>query len=93
MTTTIKVQERGVITLPKRIRERAGLSTGVMIDLEERDGAIVMRPVSRLDPDLLADVESALDDLRMGRASPIFSSIAEFKKYMSARHKGKRASR
>ena len=93
MTTTIKVQERGVITLPKRIRERAGLSTGVMIDLEERDGAIVMRPVSRLDPDLLADVESALDDLRMGRASPIFSSIAELNKYMSARHKGKRASR
>jgi len=89
----IKVQERGVITLPKRIRERAGLSPGAIVDIEERDGAVVMRPVSKLDPELLRDLKSALEDLRTGRASPIFHSVADFKKYMSTRRKGKRVAR
>ncbi len=83
----IKVQERGVITLPKRIRERTGFSAGTMISVEERGGEVVMRPVSTLDPELLADVKSALDDLWNGRASPIFDSVAGFKKYMSVRRK------
>jgi len=92
MKTTIKVQDRGVITLPKRMRERAGFSAGAMVDIEERDGEIVMRPVSTLGPELLADLKSALEDLRTGRASPAFESIGDFKKYMAARRGDKKRS-
>ena len=91
--TTIKVQERGVITLPKKIRDEVGIDRDTLIDIETRDGSVIMRPVSRLHPDLLADLKSALEDLRMGNVSPPFRSGAELETYMAAKRKRNRSRR
>ena len=80
--TTIKMQSRGVLTLPKKIREKAGLSSGSLIDIEVSDGQVTMRAVSRLDRELAKAVSDAVDDIREGRATPVFSSIKEFDAYM-----------
>lgn len=93
MQTTIKIQARGVLTLPKKIREKAGLDAGSLVDVEVSDGQVTMRAVSRLDPELLADVRQSLADLKAGRVSPAFSSIEEFKTYMKNKRRQKHLAR
>lgn len=82
--TTIKVQERGVITLPKKIREKTGFSAGAIVDIEEKGGAIIMRPVSRLDPELQEGLRAALHDLKTGNYIT-FSTVEEFQKHRKAK--------
>lgn len=84
-TITIKMQARGVLTLPKKIRTRMGIDTGDIVELAERDGKIFIEPMSHIDAELRKDVRQALEDLRTGRASPAFSSVREFKAYMKAK--------
>lgn len=91
MQTTIKIQARGVITLPKKIRDKAGLSAGSIVDIEAKDGQVTMRAVSRLDPEVMEDVRKSLEDLRAGRVTPAFSTINEFKAYM--KNKRRRSAR
>ena len=90
---TVKMQARGVLTLPKKMRDKIGLSDGVLVDIDARDGEIVVRPASRLDPAVLADVHASLEDLRAGRVSPLFSSVKEFKEYMKAKRTMEKRSR
>ncbi|MBM3260889.1 AbrB/MazE/SpoVT family DNA-binding domain-containing protein [Candidatus Kaiserbacteria bacterium] len=84
MSTTIKVQERGVITLPKRLRDKVGITPGAMFDVEEHGGTIVMKPVSHIAPEILQDLKSALEDLRAGNFIT-FSTIEEFHKKRQAK--------
>ena len=45
-----KISEKGQITIPKSIRKSLGLFTGQLLDLEERTGTIIIRPVHTSDP-------------------------------------------
>ena len=90
MQTTIKIQARGVVTLPKKIREKAGLNAGSIVDIEARNGKVTMRAVPRLDPSLVQAARDALNDLKTGRASPVFSSIKELSEYMKNKRRQKR---
>jgi len=61
-TLNIQIGKRGVLTLPKVIRERYGLEPGDMITLRDLGGSIVLTPGrSRVD-DLADRVRKALDD-------------------------------
>jgi len=42
---TIKLRERGQMTLPAKIRKRLGLSEGNLILVEEKDGWIILKPL------------------------------------------------
>ncbi|MCL4414072.1 MAG: AbrB/MazE/SpoVT family DNA-binding domain-containing protein [Actinobacteria bacterium] len=44
MRTTI--DKAGRIVVPKQIRDRLHLSEGCLLDIEERDGAVELRPAS-----------------------------------------------
>lgn len=77
MITTVKMQARGVLTLPKKVREAAGLDEQSILDIETRDGSIVMRPRPMMDPGLIADIKASLRDLKEGNYIE-FSSIQEF---------------
>jgi AbrB family looped-hinge helix DNA binding protein len=46
MAETLLVSERGQVTLPKRLRERLSITTGSALIVEERDGALVLRPAA-----------------------------------------------
>jgi AbrB family looped-hinge helix DNA binding protein len=43
-----QLQEDSRITLPKAILERLGFSAGDQFDVSEKDGALFLKPVSRL---------------------------------------------
>ncbi|MBI1791243.1 MAG: AbrB/MazE/SpoVT family DNA-binding domain-containing protein [Acidobacteria bacterium] len=46
MRTTI--DQAGRVTIPKAVRERAGLTPGVELDIEYRDGRVEIEAVSRI---------------------------------------------
>jgi AbrB family looped-hinge helix DNA binding protein len=41
---TLLVSDRGQVTLPKRLRDRLSIAPGSALVIEERDGALVLRP-------------------------------------------------
>lgn len=47
MSTSI-ISEKGQITLPSAIRKKARLSPGTRVEVEFRDGEIILRPIKRL---------------------------------------------
>jgi AbrB family looped-hinge helix DNA binding protein len=45
--TNITVSERGQIVIPKAIRSKLGIERGQVLEVDEVEGAIVMRPQGR----------------------------------------------
>jgi len=43
-STILRIGRKGVIVIPKRIRESLGLKEGSYVTIELREGAIVLRP-------------------------------------------------
>ena len=41
---TTRISERGQVVIPKEIREQLGLERGQLLEVEESEGAILMRP-------------------------------------------------
>jgi len=44
MTTTIQINKRGTLTLPKELRKRLGLEKGGVIIAETSDDGIILKP-------------------------------------------------
>ena len=44
MTTTIQINKRGTLTLPKELRKRLGLEKGGVIIAEVSDNGIILKP-------------------------------------------------
>ncbi|PAP74557.1 hypothetical protein BSZ37_20470 [Rubrivirga marina] len=53
----VQVRDRGVITLPKPLRERYGLGTGDVLDIVDLDGVFVLSPRASVVPELAAEIE------------------------------------
>ena len=53
-TTTLRVAQRGVVTLPKSIRDTYGLEEGDLLTLIDLGGVFVLSPKSA-EVDMLAD--------------------------------------
>ncbi len=78
---TIKLQQRGVITLPKSIRDSLDLSEGDVFSVSEVGGKIVLeRPLG--DTELLKDIKHSLSEIKQGKFIE-FGSIDEFRKKLS----------
>jgi len=41
----VKVHKKGIIAIPKEIRERAGIKEGMLLLIEAREGELVLRPL------------------------------------------------
>lgn len=54
---TLQVRDRGVVTLPKPLRERYGLGTGDVLDVVDLDGVFVLSPRASVVPELAAEIE------------------------------------
>ena len=55
--TAVQVRDRGVVTLPKPIRERYGLGVGDVLDVVDLDGGFVLSPRASVVPELAAEIE------------------------------------
>lgn len=53
----VQVRDRGVVTLPKSIRERYGLGTGDVLDVLDLDGVFVLSPRTSVVPELAAEID------------------------------------
>lgn len=82
---TIKLQQRGTLTLPKKIRKSLSLEEGSVLRISERDEQIVLERVDSSDADLLRDIKQSLADIKQGRFIE-FGSIPEFKKKLKEYH-------
>jgi AbrB family looped-hinge helix DNA binding protein len=90
--TLSKITRNHQVSIPKSIRERLGLQEGDYVEVEERDGEIVMIPKKLIDadqawfwtPDWQAGERRADEDIKAGRVSGPFKTIDELKKHLGA---------
>jgi AbrB family looped-hinge helix DNA binding protein len=74
---TIKLQQRGVLTLPKKLRDQLGLTEGQSFRVDVKDNQIILEPeLSAHDRQLMEDIRESLEDLKHGRYIE-FSTIDE----------------
>lgn len=76
--STIKLQQRGTLTLPKKLRESLNLSEGSVLRISEQEGRIVLESAEKADTALLHDIKHSLNDIKEGKFIE-FGSIPEFK--------------
>jgi len=75
---TIKLQQRGLLTLPKKLRDTLGLEEGQIMRVEEKDGKIILEPqATDLDRELALAVKQGIEDIKAGRFIE-FSTTKEF---------------
>lgn len=55
MRENIVVSNRGQITLPVTLRKRIGIQPGSVVIIEEREGALVLRPAAVLEVESYSD--------------------------------------
>ncbi|MEX0599493.1 MAG: AbrB/MazE/SpoVT family DNA-binding domain-containing protein, partial [Rhodothermales bacterium] len=54
---TIQLRKRGVLTLPKEMRERYGLHEGDALQVIDLDGVFVLTPMVPMVPELAREIE------------------------------------
>ncbi len=79
MITTVKMQARGVLTLPKKLRTRMNFSAGSIVQVKEQDGGIFIAPASSFEKELHEDIRRSLKEFGDGNYIA-FSTIKEFHK-------------
>ena len=57
--TNVIVSTRGQITLPSDLRRRLGIREGGIVTLEERNGALILRPAAVFELTMYGDQETA----------------------------------
>lgn len=88
----VKVTRNFQVSIPKQIRDALRLQEGDLIEVEERDGEIVMTPKRLIDadqawfwtPEWQKGEREADEDIRAGRLSGPFENIEELKKHLEA---------
>ena len=86
-TVAVQIQDRCVITLPKKLRDRWGLAKGDFLNVSIADDAeeAVMQPVATINKDILRASQKALKELRAGKSSGAFSSMDDFERSLGLR--------
>ena len=75
---TVKLQQRGLLTLPKKLRDILSLEEGQVLSIKHVDGKIILEPQqTSIDKQLAADIKQGIADIKNGRFIE-FSSTAEF---------------
>ncbi|MEM0960913.1 MAG: AbrB/MazE/SpoVT family DNA-binding domain-containing protein [Bacteroidota bacterium] len=54
---TVQLRERGVVTIPKAVRDRYGLGAGDAMSFLDLDGVFVLSPKGAVVPELAAEIE------------------------------------
>jgi AbrB family looped-hinge helix DNA binding protein len=77
---TIKLQQRGLLTLPKKLRDALSLKEGQILTVEQTNGKIILEPqTSTVDNDLAQALTQGLEDIKRGKFIE-FGSTTEFHK-------------
>jgi AbrB family looped-hinge helix DNA binding protein len=63
---TIKIQQRGLLTLPKKIRDALGLEEGQVLQVTQSGQQIILEPQPALDRELAEAITQGLADIKAG---------------------------
>ena len=77
----VKIGKRGVITLPKKMRDTLGITEGGVLTVREKNGTLVLEPHCAEDDSVLAEIRKGLEDIKQGRYIE-FDSAKEFRQKM-----------
>ena len=85
----VRVTRNYQVSIPKSVRDALGLAEGDLIEVEERDGEIVMVPKRLIDaaqawfwsPEWQRGEREVDEDIRAGRVIGPFKSVKELKKH------------
>jgi|GEM_PF-979596 len=77
MNTTVKLQQRGVLTLPKKLRDALDLEEGQTLRIEKRDGGFFVEPQVTMPAELVESIRQSKKDIENGDYIT-FGSIEEF---------------
>ena len=72
----IKVNQRGVITLPKKLRTSLGITEGGLLGVREKDGTLVLEPQQTSTDPVLIDIRNGLQEIQQGKYIE-FGSVTE----------------
>ncbi len=75
---TVKLQQRGVLTLPKKIRESFNITEGDVFTISQNESQIILERTNIDDSALFREIKQSLSDIKKGKFIE-FGSIAEFK--------------
>jgi len=101
----VKIQRKGQMTLPTRVRAAMGLTDGDLVDVKVSGRRIVITPTLVIDRSKFptadddytpaqrriveAQLAEGLADIRKGRVSPKFNTVDEMLASLKAGHKTK----
>jgi len=77
MSTTTRIQHKGQVTIPTRVREQAGLSKGDLVEFSFQRGKIVITPKVVIDRSGLSNAD---DEYTPAQRSAIDRGIAQSEK-------------
>jgi AbrB family looped-hinge helix DNA binding protein len=86
MSTIVKVQRNGQVTIPTRLRTQVGLVDGDLVEARAHRGRIVLTPKFIVDREYTPAQRRVIDarlaraeaDIKAGRVSKAFSNHSEF---------------
>lgn len=99
MADNIVVSERGQITLPAALRKKLGIEPGAVVQIEERDGGLLLRPAVVLPLEIYSDADIARwkdeDRLRPGERERLARALKSYFKgeQPTRRSTGKRSAK
>jgi AbrB family looped-hinge helix DNA binding protein len=76
---TVKIQQRGLITLPKNLRDALALEEGQILSIKQSGQKIILEAKTNIDSDLATALAKSLDDIKKGNFIE-FGSTKEFHK-------------
>lgn len=76
---TVKIQQRGTLTLPKKIRESLDLKEGEIMQISQKDNQIILERTGTGEAELMRDIKKSLADIKAGRFIE-FRTVKEFKR-------------
>ncbi|MBM4341409.1 MAG: AbrB/MazE/SpoVT family DNA-binding domain-containing protein [Deltaproteobacteria bacterium] len=87
MATTVKVREKYQVTIPEDVRNHIPLRIGERVEVEAREGEIVIRPVLEVprsqawfwSEEWQEQIAQSMKDIEKGRAR-VFKTVKEAKK-------------
>ena len=87
MGTTVKVREKYQVTIPEDVREKIPLRVGERVEVDVREGEIVIRPVLEVprgqawfwSQEWQEQIAQSMKDIEKGKVK-VFKSVKEVKK-------------
>jgi len=87
MATTVKVREKYQVTIPEDVREKIPLRVGERVEVDVREGEIVIRPVLEVprgqawfwSQEWQEQIAQSMKDIEKGKVR-VFKSVKEAKK-------------